>query len=117
MSHIYVSWHMYLQCGIKNIKMFQFVIQGDEEKRLGLPVSAIMDRETVVVSKSQIGFLDFFVYPLFEVLSDLVYPYGDFMLENLTKNREYWASLQHQSPGINKTKTKKSSASNLAEKH
>ena len=84
-------------------------MQGDEEKRLGLPVSAIMDRETVVISKSQIGFLDFFVYPLFEVLSDLVYPYGDFMLENLTNNREHWASLQNQSPGLTrKTKTKKS---------
>ena len=85
-----------------------------------MPVSAIMDRETVVISKSQIGFLDFFVYPLFEVLSDLVYPYGDFILDNLTNNREHWSSLQNQSPGLaqllSKTKTKTSHTSHLEAK-
>jgi len=59
-----------------------------------------MDRETVIISKSQIGFLDFFVYPLFELLADLVYPYGDFILDNLIKNREYWASSQDKTPGL-----------------
>ena len=62
-----------------------------------------MDRETVVISKSQLGFLDFFVYPLFEVLTDLVYPYGDFILDNLTTTRDHWASLQDQPPGLHKT--------------
>ena len=51
-----------------------------------------MDRETVVISQSFVGFVDFFVYPLFEVLTDLVYPFGDFMLENLSKNKDYWVS-------------------------
>lgn len=94
-----------------------FLIQGDEEKRLGLPVSAIMDRETVVISKSQIGFLDFFVYPLFEVLADLVYPCADFILDNLSTTREYWASLQNQTPGLNKTKTTKHKTSHHEKKH
>ena len=67
-----------------------------------------MDRETVIISKSQIGFLDFFVYPLFEVLADLVFPCADFILDNLSNTREYWASLQNQAPGLGKTKTTKS---------
>ena len=54
-----------------------------------------MDRETVVVSQSVVGFVDYFVYPLFEVLTDLVYPFGDFILDNLSKNKDYWISLNN----------------------
>jgi len=60
-----------------------------------------MDRETVVISQSIIGFVDFFVYPLFEVLTDLVYPFGDFILDNLSNNKEYWISLNDEKQLVN----------------
>jgi 3',5'-cyclic-nucleotide phosphodiesterase/cAMP-specific phosphodiesterase 4 len=44
----------------------EFFSQGDKERDLGLPVSPLCDRESVVLSKSQKGFLSFLVLPLFE---------------------------------------------------
>ncbi|KAJ3126075.1 High affinity cAMP-specific 3',5'-cyclic phosphodiesterase 7A, partial [Physocladia obscura] len=49
--------------------MEEFFRQGDEEKRLGLNVSMFMNRGATDVPKCQIGFIDFIVYPLFEVWS------------------------------------------------
>ena len=39
----------------------EFFIQGDEERRLGFPVTNLCDREKLDVSKSQIGFMTFLV--------------------------------------------------------
>ena len=39
--------------------------QGDREKALGLPVSALMDRSKPGVTKSQPGFFQVVVLPLF----------------------------------------------------
>lgn len=44
----------------------EFFEQGDTERRLGLPLSAFMDRKSTQLWKSQLGFIDFLVYPLFE---------------------------------------------------
>eukprot|EP00932_Pfiesteria_piscicida_P000613 SRR837773.10598.p4 GENE.SRR837773.10598~~SRR837773.10598.p4 ORF type:complete len:142 (+),score=51.30 SRR837773.10598:344-769(+) len=47
----------------------EFFDQGDEERRLGVPVSALCDRATVTdLGQSQRGFLDFVCMPLFEEL-------------------------------------------------
>lgn len=39
-------------------------VQGDRERRLGLPVTPACDRDTVVVSTSQLRFIDMFLRPL-----------------------------------------------------
>ena len=44
----------------------EFFNQGDEEKKLGLPVSMNFDRETTEIAKSQAGFLQNLVIPLWE---------------------------------------------------
>jgi 3',5'-cyclic-nucleotide phosphodiesterase/cAMP-specific phosphodiesterase 4 len=44
----------------------EFFAQGDKEKKLGIPVSPLCDRETVVIANSQKGFLSFLVLPIFE---------------------------------------------------
>jgi len=44
----------------------EFFSQGDSEKAQGLPPSPFMDRTKSNVPKSQVGFLDFVVKPLFE---------------------------------------------------
>jgi hypothetical protein len=42
----------------------EFFAQGDEEKRLGLPIGMLNDREKVNRAFSQIGFIEFLVTPL-----------------------------------------------------
>jgi hypothetical protein len=37
----------------------EFMRQGDKEKALGLPISPYMDRETLNIPSSQIGFIDY----------------------------------------------------------
>ena len=50
----------------------EFFRQGEMERKLGLIVSPICNREQVVVSKSQIGFIEVFVRPLFDMWAELV---------------------------------------------
>ena len=49
----------------------EFFNQGDREKTLGLPVSPMMDRETTIVSVSQINFIEFVVAPLCSAFSKM----------------------------------------------
>ena len=46
-------------------------IQGDAERELGIPFSPLCDRETTMVSQSQIGFIDFIITPTFNLLCQL----------------------------------------------
>ena len=48
--------------------MTEFFVQGDAEAAAGLPFSMNCDRASVVVSKSQVGFITFLVAPLFHAL-------------------------------------------------
>jgi len=52
----------------------EFWAQGDEERRLGLEVSPLCDREQGMsnVAKGQLGFINFVVLPFFKPLADLV---------------------------------------------
>lgn len=47
-------------------------LQGDREKQLGIACSPLCDRQTTLVEKSQIGFIDFIVEPSFNILSDMM---------------------------------------------
>lgn len=50
----------------------EFYSQGDKERELGLVLSPLCDRYTVDILKSQIGFIDAVLFPLFEPLSKLL---------------------------------------------
>lgn len=52
--------------------MEEFFRQGDKEKELGLPVGGLHDRDTTNIPKSQMGFIDFIVLPLWETWDTLV---------------------------------------------
>ena len=54
-----------------------------------MKISPYCDRETCVVSSSQLSFIDFVVGPLFEALGK--YVKMDPILEQLKKNKETWA--------------------------
>ncbi|KAJ3100875.1 High affinity cAMP-specific 3',5'-cyclic phosphodiesterase 7A [Phlyctochytrium planicorne] len=76
--------------------MEEFFKQGDEEKKNGYPVSMFMDRNNTVISKCQVGFIDYIVSPLYEVWDSFVTEQQESFpaLGNLSKNREYWKRQQ-----------------------
>ncbi|KAF3856530.1 hypothetical protein F7725_017253 [Dissostichus mawsoni] len=51
--------------------MEEFFRQGDREAELGLAFSPLCDRKSTLVAESQIGFIDFIVYPTFSLLTDM----------------------------------------------
>lgn len=76
----------------------ELFLQGDEEKRLNIPVSPLGDREHVCIEKCQMTFIDFLIYPLWETWAELVYPDAQEILQNLSDTREYWKSQIPCSP-------------------
>jgi len=46
----------------------EFHGQGDEERRLGMPISPFMDREHQSTNKTQIGFIKYVVKPLYDLI-------------------------------------------------
>jgi 3',5'-cyclic-nucleotide phosphodiesterase/cAMP-specific phosphodiesterase 4 len=63
--------------------------QGDEEKRLQLPVSPFCDRDATVLAKSQSGFIEFLAMPLFKAWGEQ-FDGAAQMVENVTANLTYW---------------------------
>lgn len=74
--------------------MEEFFQQGDHEKRLGVSVSAFMDREKMVNQKGicQEGFLNYVVMPLFKSWTAL-FPESQLLLDNLQTNFQYWKDM------------------------
>ncbi|VDK20659.1 unnamed protein product [Anisakis simplex] len=67
--------------------------QGDRERDLGLEISPMCDRNNVTIEKSQVGFIDYIVHPLFETWADLVHPHAQNILDQLVMNREWCGFL------------------------
>ena len=61
----------------------EFFEQGDLEKKMGLEISPMCNRDTdsSIVAQNQIGFIDYIVFPLWEAWSELVFPDGQNILE------------------------------------
>ncbi|CAF1145757.1 unnamed protein product, partial [Didymodactylos carnosus] len=72
--------------------MEEFWRQGDKERDLRLEISPMCDRRVASVEKSQIGFIEFIVHPLWETWADLVYPDANNILETLEQNRDWYQS-------------------------
>ena len=71
--------------------MEEFFGQGDEERKLRMPVSPLMDRYNISVSKCQLGFIDFIVFPLYEHWAKYMDEDEKFpAMKNLLANREFW---------------------------
>ena len=68
----------------------EFFEQGDKEKELGLPVSPMFDRDTTSLPKSQVGFIEFIVGPLYSAMLK-VFPAMKECGENLVQNRRIFA--------------------------
>lgn len=71
----------------------EFFAQGDKEKELGVPVSAMCDRDSTNIPTMQMGFIDFIIAPFYSTMIKLfphcIEPLG----ENLQANYVYYADL------------------------
>ena len=67
----------------------EFWAQGDRERDEGIPVGYMMDRFTVNIAKSQIGFIDVIVSPTFESLK-VQFPGFEENCNNLLLNKDNW---------------------------
>ncbi|KAJ8359796.1 hypothetical protein SKAU_G00163210 [Synaphobranchus kaupii] len=54
--------------------MEEFFSQGDRERDRGMEISPMCDKQNASVEKSQVGFIDYIVHPLWETWGDLVHP-------------------------------------------
>ena len=70
----------------------EFFKQGDKERAQGRPISQLMDRYTVNIARSQMGFLDYIVTPAYTALKDML-PAAQRNIDNIESNKEKWKAL------------------------
>uniref|UniRef100_A0A4W3KHS3 Phosphodiesterase n=1 Tax=Callorhinchus milii TaxID=7868 RepID=A0A4W3KHS3_CALMI len=78
--------------------MEEFFRQGDRERERGMEISPMCDENNASIEKTQVGFIDYIVHPLWETWADLVHPDAQDMLDTLEDNREWYQSTIPQSP-------------------
>ncbi|XP_059123402.1 cAMP-specific 3',5'-cyclic phosphodiesterase 4A isoform X6 [Peromyscus eremicus] len=78
--------------------MAEFFQQGDRERERGMEISPMCDKHTASVEKSQVGFIDYIVHPLWETWADLVHPDAQDILDTLEDNRDWYHSAIRRSP-------------------
>ena len=70
----------------------EFFAQGDKERELGMQISDLMDRTTINIAKSSIGFVDVIVEPAYKSFA-MFLPHIQQNLENISTNKEKWSGL------------------------
>uniref|UniRef100_A0A8C2HYW1 Phosphodiesterase n=1 Tax=Cyprinus carpio TaxID=7962 RepID=A0A8C2HYW1_CYPCA len=78
--------------------MVEFFTQGDRERDKGIEISPMCDKHNASIEKSQVGFIDYIVHPLWETWADLVHPDAQEILDMLEDNREWYQSMIPHSP-------------------
>ncbi|XP_076371691.1 3',5'-cyclic-AMP phosphodiesterase 4C-like isoform X3 [Tachypleus tridentatus] len=81
-----------------DLLMEEFFQQGDKEREQGLDISPMCDRYNATIEKSQVGFIDYIVHPLWETWADLVYPDAQYILDTLEDNRDWYQNMIPISP-------------------
>jgi len=76
----------------------EFFKQGDKEREMGFDISPMCDRHSATVEKSQVGFIDYIVHPLWETWADLVHPDAQDILDTLEENRDWYQQMIPFSP-------------------
>jgi hypothetical protein len=70
----------------------EFFSQGDEERRRELSLSPLVDRDTTNFAKSQAGFIEFFVTPLYRLFSAQCETVG-LCVKQAEANLEFWKAM------------------------
>ncbi|XP_021171295.2 cAMP-specific 3',5'-cyclic phosphodiesterase 4B isoform X1 [Fundulus heteroclitus] len=78
--------------------MEEFFHQGDREREKGMEISPMCDKHTASVERTQVGFIDYIVHPLWETWADLVHPDAQEILDTLEENRNWYQSMVPRSP-------------------
>ncbi|XP_018405450.1 PREDICTED: cAMP-specific 3',5'-cyclic phosphodiesterase isoform X1 [Cyphomyrmex costatus] len=78
--------------------MEEFFLQGDREREQNMDISPMCDRHSATIEKSQVGFIDYIVHPLWETWADLVHPDAQEILDTLEENRDWYHSMIPPSP-------------------
>ena len=73
----------------------EFWMQGDMEKKKGIPVSFLCDRDKIDVPSSQVGFLRGFVVTTFDCLIRM-FPTLNYTMDNAKNNIKEWKKLQEK---------------------
>lgn len=73
--------------------MSEFFDQGDRERELGMPISPMCDRLKPNIPRSQIGFMDFIVQPIYDAYVQLNREIESTCLNHIKSNRAYFAQL------------------------
>ena len=79
---LYIKW--------VDLVMEEFFQQGDRERKLDMEISPMCDRSNSAIEKTQVGFIDFVIRPLWETFADLVNPDAQEILETLEGNKQYY---------------------------
>ncbi|KAI8992479.1 hypothetical protein BDB01DRAFT_717091 [Pilobolus umbonatus] len=90
-------WTIYHQ--LSNLVCIEFFSQGDEEYKLGLPVSDAMNRKKNNLSSVNVEFIDLVVHPYFKKLVSL-FPQSIELMRNCINNRKTLLSLTDESNEI-----------------
>ncbi|VVC29541.1 3'5'-cyclic nucleotide phosphodiesterase, catalytic domain,3'5'-cyclic nucleotide phosphodiesterase [Cinara cedri] len=86
-SHPAKEWNMHYRWTSQLLE--EFFLQGDMEKKLGLPFSPLCDRNNTLIAESQIGFIEFIVEPSMAVCSEMLeLILGPINIVNTSKNNE-----------------------------
>eukprot|EP00298_Acanthocystis_sp_HF-20_P018303 c21934_g2_i2.p1 GENE.c21934_g2_i2~~c21934_g2_i2.p1 ORF type:complete len:787 (+),score=321.97 c21934_g2_i2:97-2457(+) len=72
----------------------EFLNQGDLERELGLTVSPFMDRRNLLLAKSQLGFFQFIVEPLFEAWAKYLEVEEAPFLFHIKQNKEKYKAMR-----------------------
>lgn len=76
-----------------NLLFVEFFEQGDKERTMGLPISTLCDRQSVEISSSQVGFIDFVIEPTLVTLSSVLPKLLDNLQYDLEFNRKKWGEI------------------------
>jgi len=73
----------------------EFFNQGAKESELGLPISPYMNKSEINIPKSQIGFINFLVIPLFKEFAKQ-FPAVEFIAQQVESNFEFWKKREEE---------------------
>ena len=73
--------------------LHEFFCQSDREKAEGLPTAPFMDREKVTKPSAQVGFLNFVMIPLYELLAKTL-DHMDVFIDPIKNSLQHYKSLQ-----------------------
>ena len=80
----------------------EFYNQGDAEREMGVPISPFCDRQNANLPTSQIGFFNFLVIPLANVLADFFqHEKFEVVRKQLQDNLQHWIAMKMMHADMN----------------